>query len=462
MNISTHTESSTDSRTPTSAANLKPEPPLAKRLNRNALTVAAVVMGVTVLTAVVVLNPSRDSTATSAHRQARTEEGPPIPARPAFLDVPVQTPAAAMPRPPLRDSAIGVVTRSTRDGAPAELLDSARTRPSRVPHETTYPVAFVQEGTVQPKEPSARERAFVAAVSSPTIVGASNPSTSSATAARGTDSPSLAHEESELLNLGDSVLRASLHSPASSASVAQGSPFGQSNRAGGANSDARRTFLDAAGDLHGSTTIARMEPTGSPYTLRAGTVIPGVLLSGITSDLPGDIIGQVSRNVYDSRTQRVLLIPKGSRLIGTYDNQIASGQNRLLVAWTRLILPDGQSMRLPGLALKDATGLTGAKGDVDNHWRRVFGNALLLSAIGAGVQLSQPQQASVLAPPSAGQVAAGALGQELSNVALEIIRRGMDAPPTITIRQGQAFNVFLNGDLVFDGPYVEAQPNRAR
>ena len=462
MNTPAHSDSATENSRSTGAPNLRPEPPLAKRLNRNALTVAAVVMGVTVLTAVVVLNPGRESTVRSAPRQVRTDEAPPIPARPAFLDVPVQTPTTPMPRSALRDSAIGVVRRSVADSAPGGLLDTSRTQRSRAQRQTMFPAANRQEVAAQPKEPSARERAFVAAVSSPTIVGASSASTSSSTAVRGTDSPSLAHEESELLNLGDSVLRASLHSPANSASIGQGGLSGEAGRPGRASSDAHRSFLDAAGDLHGSTAIARMEPAGSPYTLRAGTVIPGVLLTGITSDLPGDIIGQVSRNVYDSHTQRVLLIPKGSRLIGTYDNQIASGQNRLLVAWTRLILPDGQSMRLPGLAQKDATGQTGAKGDVDNHWRRVFGNALLLSAIGAGVQLSQPQQASVLAPPSAGQVAAGALGQELSNVALEIIRRGMDAQPTITIRQGQPFNVFLNGDIVFDGPYVEAQPNRIR
>jgi type IV secretion system protein VirB10 len=90
---------------------------------------------------------------------------------------------------------------------------------------------------------------------------------------------------------------------------------------------------------------------------------------------------------------------------------------------------------------------------VDTHWRRVFGNALLLSAISAGVQLSQPRQLSVLAPPSAGQVAGGALGQELSGVASELVRRGMDVPPTITISQGQSFNVFLKADLVFAGPY---------
>jgi type IV secretion system protein VirB10 len=101
----------------------------------------------------------------------------------------------------------------------------------------------------------------------------------------------------------------------------------------------------------------------------------------------------------------------------------------------------------------DRQGQTGAPGEVDTHWRRVFGNALLLSAISAGVQLSQPRPASVLAPPSTGQVAAGALGQELSGVAAEMVRRGLDVAPTITISQGQSFNVFLKGDFVFDRPY---------
>ena len=186
-------------------------------------------------------------------------------------------------------------------------------------------------------------------------------------------------------------------------------------------------------------------------------MVPGVLLTGINSDLPGEIVGQVSRNVYDSRTQRILLVPKGAKLIGTYENQVAAGQGRLLVAWTRVILPDGRSLTLPGLPLKDPQGQSGAADRVDHHYRRVFGNALLLSAISAGAQLSQPRQTSILAAPSAGQVAAGAMGQELSNVALEILRRGMDVAPTITIRQGQPFLVFLNGDLVFDGPF-EPEP----
>jgi type IV secretory pathway VirB10-like protein len=179
-----------------------------------------------------------------------------------------------------------------------------------------------------------------------------------------------------------------------------------------------------------------------------------MLITSVSSELPGEIVGQVSRNVYDSRTQRQLLIPKGSRLIGSYENQVAAGQGRLLVAWTRLILPDGRSMRLPGLALADRQGNAGAHGKIDNHWRRVFGNALLLSAIGAGVQLSQPTQSSLLSAPSAGQVVAGAVGQELSNVALEILRRGMDVTPTISIPAGEVFNVLLSGDLLFEEPYT--------
>jgi type IV secretion system protein VirB10 len=204
-------------------------------------------------------------------------------------------------------------------------------------------------------------------------------------------------------------------------------------------------------------TVAHLRPAGSPYTLRAGTVIPGILITGISSDLPGEIVGQVSRDVYDSRTERVLLIPKGSKLIGTYDSRVVASQSRLLVAWTRLLFPDGRSLMLPALAGADRAGQAGLKDKVDNHTRHVFGSALLLSLLSAGVQLSQPRAASLFAAPSAGQVAAGALGQQMSEVGLERLRRGLDVPPTITIRAGQPFNVVLRGDLVFDGPY-EAVP----
>jgi type IV secretory pathway VirB10-like protein len=402
---------------------LRPLPPLAKRLNRNALTVAAVLMGMTVLTAIVVVRPSHD-TRERPSTPAAVEEASPAPSRPAFLDEPVRA------SPTRADTAPGVpVGTSGTDparGGLAVLPDTAAPPPSSV-------------------GPSPRLRSYRAALQSAAVFRSAEPLPAPNT--HGESDP-LAAEEQQLVRLGDSVLRAAPRAGVGGLSAMSPTPQERSHRA----------FLDAVGDARGGTMSARLEPAGSPYTLRAGTVIPGLLVTGINSDLPGDLVGQVSRDVYDSRTQRLCLIPKGARLIGTYDNQVAAGEDRLLVAWTRLILPDGQSLRLPGLALKDLAGQTGAQGQVDTHWQRVFGKAVLLSAIGAGAQVSQPQQASVLATPSAGQVAAGALGQELSSVALEILRRGLDVPPTITVAAGQPFNVFLNGDLVFDGPCDEARP----
>ena len=434
-------------------APLRPAPPIAKRLNRNALTVAAVIMGMTVLTAIVLLKPSEKGSIGSAARPA-TDEAPPPPSRPVFLDEPVRAPLR------LGDTARGLDQPSgppSVQSAPDAYAHRARdVDPYATPDALPYaapPVAPSAEAV------SPRVGAYRAALASPAIVSGTAPTSGSGLGAEA--SPPV-NEEQRLIALGDSIMRAA---------VGQGTPgikpgAGDVAQAGGLATrpsalSQHRAFLDESGDARGATVIVQLEPASSPFTLHAGTLIPGILVTGINSDLPGDIVGQVSRDVYDSRTQRILLIPRGSRLIGTYDNQVGAGQGRLLIAWTRLILPDGRSMRLPGLALKDAAGQTGARDKVDNHWRRVFGNALLLSAISAGVQLSQPQQSNVLTPPSAGQVAAGALGQELSNVALEILRRGMDVPPTITIRAGQPFNVFLNGDLVVVGPFEE-RPQDAR
>jgi type IV secretory pathway VirB10-like protein len=414
-----------------SAPPLRPLPPLAKRLNRNALTVGAVIMGMTVLTAVVVVRPSRE--ASEKPSAPGVEEASTVPSRPTFLDEPVRAPPAHLDTGP----AVGLVPP----------LDEPELGAQSATVDVYGPYGAI--GPTPRPEASARERAYQAALTSPVVLGTPR---APAAATVEADGPSLVAEEERFLSLGDSILRASARA------VSGGSAAPTASAEVGRR---RREFLDAAGDARGAAVVARVEAAGSPYTLRAGTVIPGLLITGINSDLPGDLVAQVSRDIYDSRTQHTLLIPKGARLIGTYDNQVVAGQGRLLVAWTRLILPDGRSLRLPGLALKDLEGQTGAKDRVDTHWQRVFGKALLLSAISAGVQLSQPQQTSVLAPPSPGQVAAGALGQELSNVALEVLRRGMDVVPTITIRQGHPFNVFLNGDLVFDGPYEE-EPHRPR
>ena len=423
-------------------ASLRPPPPLAKRLNRNALTVAAVIMGMTVLTAIVLLTPGRTSEKSGGAVSAGSNEPPAVPPRPAFLDEPMRQPVQSAIAAEQADSSV-LADHQQRIGSAPSRLDAEL--PNSGDRAATAPNA-----SAEPPE-SARDRAFQAALSSLTIVGSTGADASSAEGAR---APSVGDQEQQLLSLGDSIMRTAIRpggSVGTAASTTGTADAHSTSESSHASDDA--SFAERAAYAAHPITVAQIEPAGSVYTLRAGTVLPGLLLTAINSDLPGAIVGQVSRDVYDSRTQRIPLIPKGSRLIGTYENQIAAGQGRLLVAWTRMIFPDGRSMRLPGLALTDPAGQTGAKDKVDNHWRRVFGNALLLSAIGAGAQLSQPPQTSVLSTPSAGQVAAGAVGQELSSVALEILRRGMDVAPTITIRAGQPFNVFLSGDLVFDAPY---------
>ena len=411
---------------------LKPAPPLAKRLNRNALVVAAVLGGVTALTAVVLVRPGREREG-PVFTGLTTSEELRVPSRPAFLDQPARLPAAS--------ANLGASpTYGTR-------LTPGHEDEVRLPWRAPDPAPPGSAPGPRPG-PSGRGQAYRAALASPLMLPSPAPVAAPSAHPDTMANTSLATEEQQLLSLGDSVLRAAARSGVSG---------GGGVPSLGSGADARHgAFLHAAKESPGdrsATAGARLEGPRSPYTLRAGTLIPGVLLTGINSDLPGDVLAQVSRDVFDSDKQQSLLIPKGARLLGTYDHEIAAGEVRLLVAWTRLILPDGRSLGLPGLELVDRQGQTGATGQVDTHWRRVFGNALLLSAISAGVQLSQPRQASVLAPPSTGQVAAGALGQELSGVASEMVRRGLDVAPTITVPQGQSFNVFLKGDLVFDGPY---------
>ena len=422
-----------------------PPPPLAKRLNRNALTVAAVIMGMTVIACLVVVRG--DSRAATLRGQ-----GDPIlsePTSPTFLDRPALTTVPAVSKPL---AAVAQVPTANTQGAPSGIQASAPSGPTPYDARIGYSAPTYGSAATDSPHPSSgvgsqpRDQAFDAALRR-SAVARSDAGTTTAdgggqASAIAPSGRSLAAEEAHLIAYGDSMMRGATQ-PAATPMTA----------AGASSVSPRRAFMQQAGDLGGRSVLARLEPAGTPYVLRAGTVIPAILLTAITSDLPGDCMGQVSRDIYDSQTQRILLIPKGSKLMCRYDDQVAAGQGRLLVAWTRLMLPDGRSMTLPGLALKDAQGQTGAKGDVDNHTRRVFGRALLLSAIGAGAQLSQPRQASILSAPTTGQVMAGAVGQEMSNVALEVLRRGMDQPPTITVPQGQTFNVFLNGDLVFDGPY---------
>lgn len=200
----------------------------------------------------------------------------------------------------------------------------------------------------------------------------------------------------------------------------------------------------------------RIEPNGSPFRLTAGTLIPAVLTAGINSDLPGQTTALVRRNVYDSITGRYLLIPQGTRLVGEYDSRVAFGQRRVLVAWNRLIFPDGRSLELQGLPGADLAAAAGIHDKVNNHFVRTFGSALMLAAVSAGVQLSQPaEDASARSTPTPSQIAAAAVGQELGRVSAEYLRRNMDVRPTLEVRPGYELNVQVTSDIELDGPYPD-------
>ena len=191
----------------------------------------------------------------------------------------------------------------------------------------------------------------------------------------------------------------------------------------------------------------------SPFEVKAGWDIPATLDQAINSDLPGEVRGLVKENVYDSATGRFLLIPQGSRVVGTYNHRVAYGQNGIQVAWTRLIYPDGSSIELGGMNGEDARGESGFRDKVDNHYKRLIGFALLTSAFTAGIELSQNQQSTAFGYPSNSQIVTQALGQQLGELGIGITNRNLNIQPTVKIPVGYRFNIRVNKDIAFAGPY---------
>ena len=241
------------------------------------------------------------------------------------------------------------------------------------------------------------------------------------------------------------------------AKPAPGDPSGApvaltSQRTGTAPQATARTAASASGGRSSAYEVVA-RPAAHPLTLRAGSVIPAALVTGMNSDLPGPVVAQVTRNVYDSATQRDVLIPAGTRLVGEYDDQIAYGQNRALVAWTQMLFPDGTSAELPGLPGADLEGYAGLSDRVDRHYGRVFGSALLLAAVGAGVEMAAPNDRGIGFDVSPQEVASRQIAIELSRIATETVRQDLRVEPTVRVSPGYRFYVLLARDLPFAGPY---------
>jgi type IV secretion system protein VirB10 len=221
-------------------------------------------------------------------------------------------------------------------------------------------------------------------------------------------------------------------------------------------------FLSAARKKAGDDylPVTRVAPI-NPFVIRAGWDIPAVLEQGINSDLPGEVRALVRENVCDTASGQYVLIPQGSRLAGRYNSQVAYGQNGLQVVWERVIFPDASSIDLAGMNGQDATGRSGFRWGVDNHYARIFGFGLVTSMFGAAAQLSQSHSGSVLAYPSTGEIAASAAGQQIATLGAETTRRNLNIQATIKIPPGYRFNVRVNRDLAFEGPYTGGASGRA-
>ncbi len=204
----------------------------------------------------------------------------------------------------------------------------------------------------------------------------------------------------------------------------------------------------------------QQEHPESLYQLRAGFVIPGTLIGGINSDSPGQIVAQVGQNVYDSAKGRYLLIPQGSRLVGSYSSDIGYGQERILVAWQRIIFPDGKALDIGAMPGADSAGYSGFSDQTNNHSVRLFGSALLMSAVVAATSLSQlngnnsgGNNTGYYGQQTTSGTLNQALGQQLGQVTAQMIAKNLNIAPTLEIRPGFRFNVVVTKDLTFTKPY---------
>jgi type IV secretion system protein VirB10 len=217
--------------------------------------------------------------------------------------------------------------------------------------------------------------------------------------------------------------------------------------------DSKLAFINKSADqtIYGTGTL---QTPRSPYQVMAGTIIPAALVTGINSDLPGQIIATVTENVYDTKSGRYLLIPQGARLLGQYDSQVAFGQSRVLLVWNRVVMPDGSSIvldRLPGV---DTAGYAGLEDEIDNHWGKLLADAALSTLLGVGAELAQPtndiggRNRIIIATGQSAQDSVNQVGQQIT-------RRNLNIQPSLTVRPGFPVRVIVNKDLILQ-PYQAA------
>jgi type IV secretory pathway VirB10-like protein len=212
--------------------------------------------------------------------------------------------------------------------------------------------------------------------------------------------------------------------------------------------DRKTAFLNASTDKR-TVSADRLEAKASPYVVQAGTVVPAALITGIRSDLPGQITAQVTEAVYDSPTGKYLLIPQGAKLIGQYDSSVAFGQSRVLLVWTRIIMPDGNSIVLERQPGADTEGYAGLEDEVDNHWGMLIKAAVLSTLLSVGAEAGTSQDENNLV-----QAIRSGASNSINQTGQQIVQRQLNIQPTLTIRPGFPVRVIVTRDLVLM-PYAQ-------
>ena len=346
--------------------------------------------------------------------------------------------------PPLPGDLGAAFLEAKQGGVPvAELDNPFQYAPKGAPPPKQYKQAAAYQSAPAPsKRDEARESGLFFSV------GASQHSNAKAPDQFAQMDAQLEQAYANLANVNMHPEGISSHLPAQKlrAWLGQGAPIMGNTEFNAAPShqNSKSAFLgQSAGEIYNPYVL---QSPKSPYQIMAGTLIPASLVTGLNSDLPGQVIGQVTENVYDTVTGEYLLIPQGSRLLGRYDSVIAYGQSRALVAWTRIIFPNGNSIQLDNLPAVDGQGFAGLKDKVDRHTWQFMKGAVLSSLLSVGSELSSDGEGRLArALQNAGQDTANIAGQR-------IIERSLNIQPTLSVRPGWRFSIIVSKDLILK-PY---------
>lgn len=256
-----------------------------------------------------------------------------------------------------------------------------------------------------------------------------------------------AHQEREAARASSLFLRDGSAATAAAAATQTGTiglepEAGANGQASTAAPTAQQAFLQTS--KRSPVSMERLSLPLSPATLQAGSIIPAALITGIRSDLPGTITAQVSQNVYDSVTGKLLLIPQGSRLIGEYDAGVSQGQKRVLLAWDRLIFPDGRSILLDRLMGSDAYGYSGLEDKVNHHWSNVAKAALISTVLAIGAETGSGSDDALTRALRRGTQ------DSVTGTGEQIVHRELAVPPTLTIRPGMPLRIIVTRDILLE------------